>query len=182
MKNVKLTMLTALLCCSLFFSSCIGSFKLWNNLKTWNEGVGDKFVNELVFLAFNIIPVYPVCYLVDILVLNSIEFWTGESPMAKIGEVKEIKGKTGEFVVTTIKDGYNIQKKGEKEEIILSFNQENKTWSASVEGKTNPLLTFKKDGTADLYLQDGKTINITLDQAGKTKIEKMVMNRTFSMK
>ena len=37
-----------------------------------------KFVNELVFFAFWILPVYEVSGLADLLVLNSIEFWSGK--------------------------------------------------------------------------------------------------------
>mgnify|MGYP000051424745 FL=1 len=81
MKKFKTTAICAILSGSLLFSSCIGSFGLWNGLKDWNQGVGTKFVNEIVFLAFNIIPVYGVAYLADILVLNSIEFWSGSNPV-----------------------------------------------------------------------------------------------------
>lgn len=74
-------------------SSCIGSFGLWNSLKDWNQGVSNKFVNELIFLAFHIVPVYEIAYLADALVLNSIEFWSGSNPTASIGEVKQCKEK-----------------------------------------------------------------------------------------
>ena len=72
MKKFKTTALCTILSGSLLFSSCIGSFGLWNTLKNWNENTGNKFVNEIVFLAFHIIPVYEFAYLADIIVLNSI--------------------------------------------------------------------------------------------------------------
>ena len=72
MKKIKFTPLCFLLSGSILFSSCIGSFKLFNNLKEWNQGVSDKFVNELIFLAFHIVPIYPIAYLADVLVLNSL--------------------------------------------------------------------------------------------------------------
>ena len=81
----------AILSGSLLFSSCIGSFGLWNNLKSWNQGIGNKFVNEIVFLAFHIVPVYEVAYLADILVLNSIEFWSGSNPVAEVGTIKTVR-------------------------------------------------------------------------------------------
>ena len=55
MKKGKLTLVAAILSGSLLFSSCVGSFGLFNRLSSWNQGVGTKFVNELVFLAFNIV-------------------------------------------------------------------------------------------------------------------------------
>ncbi len=45
------------LCASMISTSCIGSFSLTNKLLAWNQTVGNKFVNELVFFAFWIIPV-----------------------------------------------------------------------------------------------------------------------------
>ncbi|MBR4722123.1 MAG: DUF3332 family protein, partial [Muribaculaceae bacterium] len=41
---------------SIRVSSCIGSVSLSNTLLTWNKHVGDKFVNELGFFAFWILP------------------------------------------------------------------------------------------------------------------------------
>ena len=55
--NLKLAA-TVMVCGAFLFSSCIGSFALHGKLLSWNQGVSNKFVNELVFLAFNIIPVY----------------------------------------------------------------------------------------------------------------------------
>ena len=92
MKKTKMMAVCAILSGSLLFSSCIGSFGLWNNLKSWNQGIGNKFVNEIVFLAFHIVPVYEVAYLADILVLNSIEFWSGSNPVAEVGTIKTVKG------------------------------------------------------------------------------------------
>jgi hypothetical protein len=65
-------------------SGCIGSFALTNRLLDWNRGLGNKWVSWLVFAIFFIIPVYPIVWgLVDLWVINSIEFWTGSAPFAK---------------------------------------------------------------------------------------------------
>lgn len=64
-------------------SGCIGSFPATNKLLAWNMEIGSKWVNWLVFLAFMIIPVYPIVWgIVDLWVMNSIEFWTGDSPVS----------------------------------------------------------------------------------------------------
>jgi hypothetical protein len=66
------------------FSSCLGPNKLWNKLHDWNTSVTDqRWANEGIFLVLNIIPVYGVSYAVDIIVLNSIEWWTGKNPMGE---------------------------------------------------------------------------------------------------
>ena len=59
---------------SLMFTSCIGSFGLTSKIHDWNSQVGNKFVNEVVFFAFWILPVYELSMLADVLVINSIEF------------------------------------------------------------------------------------------------------------
>ena len=49
MKKFKVSAMCAVLCGSMMFSSCIGSFALFNKVKDWNEGVTDsKFVNEVL--------------------------------------------------------------------------------------------------------------------------------------
>lgn len=69
---------SAVLASSVLFSSCIGSFALFNKVLDWNQGLGNKFVNELVFICLNIIPVYGISALIDAIVLNTIEFGQGQ--------------------------------------------------------------------------------------------------------
>ena len=59
---------------SMMLSSCIGNFSLTKKVFEWNQNVGDKFVNELVFIAFCIVPVYEIAAFIDAVVINSIEF------------------------------------------------------------------------------------------------------------
>jgi hypothetical protein len=71
---------------SLHVSGCFGSFALTRNIYGLNERISDnKFVRWLVFLGFTIIPVYGVGTLVDVLVFNTLEFWTGSNPLANAG-------------------------------------------------------------------------------------------------
>jgi hypothetical protein len=65
-------------------SGCYGSFGLTKNVHRWNGGVGGKFVQWLVFLGLVIVPVYAITLIVDALLLNSIEFWTGETKVARV--------------------------------------------------------------------------------------------------
>ena len=66
------------------FSSCLGPNRLFNNLNDWNqEATDNRWVNEGIFVVLNVIPVYAVFYVVDIIALNSIEWWGGKNPMDK---------------------------------------------------------------------------------------------------
>ena len=91
MKKLKFFTLGAIfLIFSLFQTGCIGSFKMTNSLYDWNTSLDGKFTQEVVFLAFVIIPVYEVTLFIDGVILNSIEFWTGDNPMSmNEGEVQE---------------------------------------------------------------------------------------------
>ena len=88
------------------FTSCIGSFALTNKLLSWNRSIGSKIVNELVFIGFWILPVYEVSALADVLVINSIEFWSGSNPMASGKKV--IDGQDGRYIVECDGKGYTI--------------------------------------------------------------------------
>lgn len=61
---------------------CYGSFNLTKKVYNWNGSMEGKWVQELVFLVLNIVPVYGVAAWIDVVILNSIEFWTGKNPMA----------------------------------------------------------------------------------------------------
>ncbi|SEU13300.1 DUF3332 domain-containing protein [Stigmatella erecta] len=68
---------------SLHMSGCFGKFSLTRAMWEFNKNVSDnKFAQWGVFLVMAIVPVYAIGTLVDALVINSIEFWTGENPVA----------------------------------------------------------------------------------------------------
>ena len=157
MKKKSLTLLLATtVASSILFSSCIGSFGLTNKLLTWNRSIDSKFVNELVFIAFWIVPVYEISALADVLVINSIEFWSGSNPVADVGNVKTIDGKDGVYTVETKVDGYHIQKEGDEKAVDLVFNEADQSWNVEANG----------DDEVVMYLPDGKEMNVELNQAG----------------
>ena len=136
-------------------------------------GIGDKFVNELVFLAMHIVPVYEITIFADILVLNSIEFWTGNKALANSGDVKVVKNTKGEDVtITANEDGYSVSN-GETAMNFI-FNEADNSWNVEYNNVVNKLMTI--DGNnAQLYMLNGETMNVTLDEAGMSIARQMVM-------
>ena len=63
-------------------TGCFGEFGLTRKVYDFNQGVGGKFVNQLVFWAMCVIPVYEVAGMLDVIIFNTIEFWTGSNPVA----------------------------------------------------------------------------------------------------
>lgn len=167
MKKKSVTLLLATTVAgSMLFSSCIGSFGLTNKLLSWNRSIDSKFVNELVFIAFWIVPVYEISALADVLVINSIEFWSGSNPVADAGTVKTIDGKDGIYTVETKADGYHIQKEGEEKGVDLVFDETEQSWSVEADGETTKLLKFNGEDEVVMYLPDGKEMSVELSQAG----------------
>lgn len=78
--------LLAVLCVAVFslhVSGCFGQFALTRAIWEFNKNVSpNKFIQWAVFLVMAIVPVYGIGTLVDALVINSIEFWTGSNPVS----------------------------------------------------------------------------------------------------
>lgn len=80
---MKKALLAGVLGLSLFATSCLGPNNAFDRLNHWNDNVTEsKWVNELIFLGLNIIPVYGFAYLGDIVIFNSMEFWGADNPIA----------------------------------------------------------------------------------------------------
>ena len=169
MRKNKMTLVCAVLAGSMLFTSCIGSFKLWNNLKDWNQGVSNKFVNELLFIALHIVPVYEIAYLADVLVLNSIEFWSGSNPVAS-NETKEIKGENGDYLVQSNENGYTITNKADNQSMDLVYNEETKTWSAVTENENIELVKLNDNGTVSINMQNGTSMTVFPDMQGVASV------------
>lgn len=164
-KTLKL-MLVGLLTSSLLFSSCIGSFGLFNKLLSWNKTIDSKFVNELVFIAFWIVPIYEISLLADIVVINSIEFWSGSNPVADVGTIKKVETPEGLYAIETTTNGYHIQKEGSDDALNLIFDEMDQSWSYDYEGEVAKLFKFASDEEVIMYLPNGEEMNVELNQAG----------------
>ena len=61
---------------------CFGRFVATRNLWEFNKGVHKEgIVQSLVMIGLSIVPVYELFVLADVLVLNSIEYWTKKNPL-----------------------------------------------------------------------------------------------------
>ena len=177
-KTFKLTAL--LLAATIMFSSCIGSFRLTNKIKDWNSNVSNKWVNEVIFLAFHIVPVYEIAMFVDAIVLNSIEFWTGKSADVKVGNTKVVKNSQGQDVeITAMENGYMLSN-GEQSMNLL-FDEESQIWSAEYNNQTTQLMKMVDANNAQLFLLNGDVMDITLDAQG-VEIARLYMNNSFALK
>jgi len=152
---------------TLLFSSCLGSFSAFNNLKEWNQNVSEnKFVNNLVFWGLNIIPVYGLFFFGDAVIFNVIEFWDGSNPIAMLegeSETKVVTKNGNEFEMTATKNHMAIAviagpRKGDT--IDLEYNPQEKSWNAiKPNGEVIKLSSFE-EGFYIVYMPNGKEIKI----------------------
>jgi len=76
---MKKTAIAAALVLALTCSSCLGPDSLYNSVKNWNAGLSKQdWVNEVVFIGLYFIPVYPIALFGDIVIFNTIDYWTGK--------------------------------------------------------------------------------------------------------
>jgi len=108
-------------------AACFGSFGLVRTVYDFNRDVSsDKWVRWLVFLVLNFIPVYGFSVWVDAVVLNSIEFWTGDNPvLARTGDRQVVEGPYGERAELRVLDDRRLRvevtdAQGERHVAVLS--------------------------------------------------------------
>ena len=135
MKKLKALLLAVILLgTAVTQQSCIGSFQLTRNLYSWNMDIDGRWGSELVFLAMIVIPVYTVTLLADGVVLNAIEFWTGNNPLAMNAVEKQtriVKKDGDSYRLTAEKNTIHVQKlsgdnTGETGEFL--WNEQGQNW------------------------------------------------------
>lgn len=157
---------------SLTLQSCLGSFALTNKVLNWNRQVGDKFVNELVFVAFWILPVYELTGLADLLVINSIEFWSGENPV--VAETKIIDGKDAKYKVESDATGYTVTNLTDKSQFRFNFDASDRSWSIEKDGQEQKFMTLVDDKHVKMITPEGDFRTVELSQQGVYAYEQMV--------
>ena len=178
-KKINFKIVAVLLSGTILFSSCIGSFSLFNKVLAWNNSVGDKLVNELVFIALCVIPVYGVALFADAVVFNTIEFWTDENPMAD-ASIKTVTGEDGQnYTIATNEDGYTIEKEGTKEVVEFIFDKKEKTWSLQSDENVYTLMQVVDDSQVIMFMPDGSKMPVSLDQAGVLAFKNVAQNKAF---
>ena len=158
---------------SMMMQSCIGSFALFNKVKDWNDHVGGKFVNEVVFVAMWILPVYELCFAADLFILNSIEFWSGTNP-AMTAQSQIIDGKDARYLVASNEQGYTITNMNTKQVTRFNFNAQDNSWSVENNGQEVKLFNYVDDTHVNVLTRDGSYTTVELSQPGVLAYQQLV--------
>ena len=84
-------------------AGCFGKFQLTRKLYDINQSIDEKYIRSAVTWLF-VIP-YAVTGLLDFIVFNVIEFWSGENPVASAPVTKVYAQGNGKTVLTLSRDG-----------------------------------------------------------------------------
>ena len=84
-------------------TGCFGKFQLTRKVYDMNQSIDEKYVRSAATWLF-VIP-YAVTGLLDFVVFNVIEFWTGENPVAGAKVTKVYAQGNGRTVLTLSRDG-----------------------------------------------------------------------------
>lgn len=154
----------AVILSGMMFQSCIGSFSLTNRVLSWNRNVSNKFVNELVFFAFWILPVYEVTGVADLLVLNSIEFWSGNRPLEANNKI--IPTDHGNYQIKAFETGYKVVSPN-GESLDFDFDIKSQTWSFSQNGgEKTEFLKFEDESHVKILNAEGDFVDVELSREG----------------
>jgi len=127
---------------------CFGNFSLTRQVYELNRNIDNAFVRSIVMWAMMIIPVYGIAAWIDVVILNLIEFWTGDNPLAmNEGETQTqfIAHEGIEYEVTASKNRFDITEVSNPENTFaLVFDVEDNSWSLHKDG--NELKITQQDG------------------------------------
>ena len=154
MNHKALKPIVYLMAAACLTTSCIGSFGLFNKVLDWNKrATGNKFLNALIFILIS--PAYALCGVADIFVINTIV-----------------------YAVTTLEDGYEV-KGPDGQTVNFTYDKEENTWSMVQDGKKTTLLKIKDNDTAQIYLNDGGTMDVPLNEYGVYSARMAVNGGTY---
>ncbi len=86
-------------------AGCFGKFQLTRKVYDMNQSIDEKYVRSATTWIFVIVPVYGFAALLDLVVFNVIEFWSGENPAASEPVTKVSALGDGRTVLTLSRDG-----------------------------------------------------------------------------
>ncbi len=146
-------------------ASCAGKFSLTHKLLNWNLSL-NKWLGSFVLFLFIVVPVYGVCLLVDWVVLNVIEFYSGHNPVSSTEPLTRTATVDGLTVTMTMYPGKGV-------------NLDLTTTDAAGASRTMVVRTTA-DGVNATVIENGKASCITARPGANDTVERCVENKCRS--
>ena len=143
---------------------CYGNFAMTKKVYKWNGSLGNKWLNSIVMVGMTIIPVYQLSMLVDGVILNVVQFWTGSNPLAMLPGEKEtqtvaVNGKTYILTATQNRLEVALQEPGVKP-MELKYDPQQQAWLVATEAGSKKVAEQHGDQLT-LFLADGSQQTLT---------------------
>ena len=144
---------------------CVGRMALTLRVHAYVMGIQNKWLSWFAFLVCVILPVYGIAILADTIVLNSMEFWTGENPLARGANPPQ-----KEFV---------REEQSGDERVVFRYGDYGRT--LEIEFYRNDLQTgrlhLKQDRPGEVYVPDasGELALLKLDEAREPASRNMLL-------
>lgn len=163
-RNARIVLILTTIVFALTSTGCIGRFAAFNRFLSWNQKVDpDPYTQEAIFLVFTIIPVYETLFLADLIVFNSIEFWSGENPMVSDAEYQKTVQSGDERAVQTVRRAGNLKsmtveyyRKGKLDRTLVLSRQ---AGQSEFDG-----ILVKQNGTAEAFRIQSGTDGLVLSR------------------
>jgi hypothetical protein len=72
------------------FSGCAGQYALFNKAHPFIGNLGGKWIGAVANWIIGLPIVYPICIFADVLIFNTVEFWTGTNVIASGSSFEQI--------------------------------------------------------------------------------------------
>jgi len=162
---ISMALLLAITTAGLF--GCYGNMSLTNKLYDWNGSISDKYMQQIAFWVMNIVPVYSAAHFVDVVFLNTIQFWTGSNPMAmKPGEQQIRYTRSGDKILQLKSTQNNLiitETAGPEvgASVQVSYDPQTASWYLTSDGQSQKIATLN-GSQLNLIHPDGQQVAVNL--------------------
>ena len=116
----------------------------------------------------------------DILVINSIEFWSGSNPLAS--NTKVIDGKDARYEIISNPEGYIVKNLDDNTTVKFNFDEIDNSWSVEANGEEHKFMRFIDDNNVEMVTPDGSFERVELSQAGVYAYQQMALAGMYANK
>jgi len=142
-------------------TGCTGSFNLTKKVNNFHRSQADKWSDELCFLLVALTPIYSLAMLGDAIIFNSIEFWTGDNPVAfnadNMPDVRVVRQGDNEMLVAYNRQTDQIivtpRLKGQDNTPITLERNDSMVMAKNEKGQV--LFSSMKNDSGDIAVYDG---------------------------
>jgi hypothetical protein len=135
-------------------TACTGTFRLTRDVYKFHRSQ-QKWADEIIFLAFVIVPVYGISTLADGILFNSIEFWTGKNPLASTTDANnnvamKYDSKTQDIQVSLVTTGRSFVL-SKKDAGVVAKDKDGKILYTSIEDSIGGVTVYDRNNKVICY-------------------------------